>query len=120
MEEDGSFSPGSDVYVEATEAATHLRDSLPQELRNPSIAIICGSGLGGLADTLQDRPRFEISNESVPHLSSPTGMLYASHRLCLLSNGRAVEGHEGKLVFGVLGKRQVPAVLMVGRLQSGQ
>lgn len=38
----------------------------------------------------------------------------------LRSNGGAVEGHEGKLVFGVLGKRQAPAVLMVGRLQSGQ
>jgi len=29
-----------------------------------------------------------------------------------------VAGHAGKLVFGTLGKEQVPAMLLVGRAQS--
>jgi hypothetical protein len=29
-----------------------------------------------------------------------------------------VQGHAGKLVFGLLGEKQTPVVLMVGRVQS--
>ncbi|KAI9881382.1 MAG: hypothetical protein M1830_003389 [Pleopsidium flavum] len=38
------------VFELATETAQYLRASLPETLRNPAIGIICGSGLGGLAD----------------------------------------------------------------------
>jgi hypothetical protein len=76
MEKDQPLSAVSDVYGEAQEAATYLRNALPHpELKNLSIAIICGSGLGGLADTIREGPRYEFSNHTVPHLSSPTGML---------------------------------------------
>ncbi|PYH77765.1 purine nucleoside phosphorylase I, inosine and guanosine-specific [Aspergillus uvarum CBS 121591] len=84
-------------YEQACEAARFLKDRLPSPLQAPRIAIICGSGLGGLASTIDDQPRAEFDFKSVPHFPHLT-----------------VAGHAGKLVFGCL-NGQVPAVLMVGR-----
>jgi len=60
----------------------------------PRIAIICGSGLGTLADAVEDKVEFPYNE--IPHFPVST-----------------VPGHAGKLVVGHLG--QVPVVCMKGR-----
>lgn len=57
----------------------------------PDIAIILGSGLGKLADFIEDKQ--EISYEDIPNFPQTT-----------------VVGHEGKLIFGTLGGRKVLAM----------
>ncbi|KAL1963205.1 hypothetical protein VTN77DRAFT_8638 [Rasamsonia byssochlamydoides] len=85
------------VFSQAEEAAQFLRKGLEGALRSPKVAIVCGSGLGGLADTVHEKPRAEFEYTSIPHFPRPT-----------------VSGHAGKLVFGFLGEK-IPVVLMVGR-----
>eukprot|EP00049_Salpingoeca_infusionum_P025500 m.19745 g.19745 ORF g.19745 m.19745 type:complete len:303 (+) comp8072_c0_seq1:190-1098(+) len=63
----------------------------------PAIGIICGSGLGGLAELVQDQ--VVISYEDIPNFPVST-----------------VPGHAGKLVLGTLGGTQV--VVMKGRMHS--
>lgn len=58
------------------------------------MGIVLGSGLGGLIDIVQKET--EISYGDIPNFPVVT-----------------VEGHEGKLVFGQLGGKQV--VMMAGR-----
>ncbi|XP_070575631.1 purine nucleoside phosphorylase-like [Ptychodera flava] len=60
----------------------------------PKILIICGSGLGGLADRLEDS--YKIVYEDIPKFPVST-----------------VKGHVGQLVFGKLGDKEV--VCMQGR-----
>ncbi|KAJ5755291.1 PNP/MTAP phosphorylase [Penicillium manginii] len=84
-------------FDRANEAVSFLTNGLPEGLRKPQVAIVCGSGLGGLAETVQSEPRAEFDYASIPHFPRST-----------------VAGHAGKLVFGLLGQK-IPAVLMVGR-----
>ena len=60
-----------------------------------SVAIVAGSGLGKLADLIENP--VEVAYEDVPHFAQST-----------------VEGHAGKLVFGYLSGKYV--VLMAGRV----
>ncbi|XP_078394285.1 purine nucleoside phosphorylase-like [Cetorhinus maximus] len=60
----------------------------------PTVAIICGSGLGGLADTLKDQIIFKYSD--IPNFPHST-----------------VSGHAGRLVFGTLNGKM--CVCMQGR-----
>ncbi|KAH8416343.1 hypothetical protein KR222_010461 [Zaprionus bogoriensis] len=60
----------------------------------PKIGIICGSGLGSLADLVQDARKFEY--EKIPNFPVST-----------------VEGHAGKLVVGML--EGMPVMAMQGR-----
>ncbi|KAJ5675898.1 purine nucleoside phosphorylase [Penicillium macrosclerotiorum] len=85
------------AFERATEAVLFLKNSLPAGLQAPKVAIVCGSGLGGLADTVQGELRAEYDYATIPNFPRST-----------------VAGHAGKLVFGLLGQ-QIPAVLMVGR-----
>ncbi|CAG7927084.1 unnamed protein product [Penicillium olsonii] len=85
------------AFKRANEAVSYLRSSLPEGLQKPQVAIVCGSGLGGLADTIHPESRVEYDYKSIPHFPQST-----------------VAGHAGKLVFGHLGQK-IPAVLMVGR-----
>ncbi|KAJ5902483.1 purine nucleoside phosphorylase [Penicillium taxi] len=85
------------IFEQANESVSFLRDSLPEALQKPLVAIVCGSGLSGLANTVQAEPRAEYDYSAIPHFPRPT-----------------VAGHAGKLVFGLLGQK-IPAVLMVGR-----
>lgn len=79
------------------EAYTFINKNLPSILQSPRVAIVCGSGLGGLANTIDSAQRVEIDYSDIPHFPRLT-----------------VPGHAGKLVFGLLDNK-VPAVLMVGR-----
>lgn len=60
----------------------------------PKIGIICGSGLGSLADQLTERDSFPY--ESIPNFPIST-----------------VEGHAGQMIFGLLGG--IPVMCMQGR-----
>ncbi|KAH0538719.1 hypothetical protein FGG08_004671 [Glutinoglossum americanum] len=62
------------IFQQATETAQHLQRSLPLPLRNPRVGIICGSGLGGLADAIHPKPRHEVAYADIPHFPKPAGM----------------------------------------------
>ncbi|KAI9672425.1 MAG: hypothetical protein M1829_004504 [Trizodia sp. TS-e1964] len=90
------------AYESAIDSGNFLLSSLPESLQRPSVAIVCGSGLGGLAEALHLEPRVEIAYGDIPNFPKAT-----------------VVGHAGKLVFGLLGVAKFPAVLMVGSYYEG-
>lgn len=55
----------------ADEALHYLKGQIPSELDRPTIAIICGSGLGGLADLVLPQLHQEVQYRDIPHF--PTG-----------------------------------------------
>lgn len=57
----------------ATEAVDFLQSSLSAELANPRVAIVCGSGLGGLAQTINPSPVQSWDYEEIPHFPVSTG-----------------------------------------------
>ncbi|KAM6300446.1 purine nucleoside phosphorylase-like [Aegotheles albertisi] len=78
-------------YEVYKETADWLR---ARTVQRPKVAIICGSGLGGLAEVLDNKTIFPY--EDIPHFPRST-----------------VAGHVGRLVFGELGGQ--PCVCMQGR-----
>ncbi|KAF2151198.1 hypothetical protein K461DRAFT_287078 [Myriangium duriaei CBS 260.36] len=89
----------SAVYGLAKETASFIQSKVPnQQLQRPRVAIVCGSGLGGIADNIEDGDRFEIPYSDIPNFPKTT-----------------VVGHAGKLVFGFMSETKVPVVLLVGR-----
>ncbi|RCK65770.1 Purine nucleoside phosphorylase [Candida viswanathii] len=82
----------------ATDIIKHNISKHP-ELSEPRVMIICGSGLGGIADILEPTTKLEISYSAIPGFKTST-----------------VPGHAGKLVFGLIGTNKVPVMCMVGRL----
>ena len=91
----------NNISAHAAEALQHIHKQLPSELTKPKVGIVCGSGLGGLVDTVLPAPRHEISYSTIPHFPSST-----------------VQGHAGKLLFGLQDKQERAVVLLVGRVQS--
>ncbi|RPB01697.1 inosine guanosine and [Choiromyces venosus 120613-1] len=87
------------IYAQATESANYVRNLLPEKLKKPDVGVICGSGLGGLAGMLDQELLFELSYKDIPHFPHST-----------------VVGHAGKFVFGFLGEKKTPVVVMVGRV----
>lgn len=83
---------GSSLYDRAQQSANWLLDKAREK---PAVALILGSGLGDLADTLSDRV-------SIPYAEIPNFPV---------SN---VEGHAGNLVFGTLADKYV--CIMQGRV----
>ena len=73
------------------EAVSYIRERIPE---NPDTAIILGSGLGKIVDQLD--VEHVVDYESIPHFPVST-----------------VEGHEGKLISGLLGEKRV--LVMQGR-----
>ncbi|CAH1778768.1 unnamed protein product [Owenia fusiformis] len=78
-------------YEECDKIAQHL---LSKTRHRPKIGIICGSGLGGLAESVENKESF--SYKEIPQFPVST-----------------VPGHAGRLVFGKLGGKEV--VAMQGR-----
>jgi len=62
-----------DISQHAAEALHVIQDQLPQALQKPAVAIICGSGLGGLADSVIPHPRHEIGYADIPYFPQSTG-----------------------------------------------
>ncbi|KAK2190894.1 hypothetical protein NP493_65g03011 [Ridgeia piscesae] len=89
---DGSVLDREETYEDATSTAEFL---LSRTDHRPTIGIICGSGLGGLANVLTDTDSFEFRD--IPNFATST-----------------VPGHASKLVFGSLQGKTV--VVMQGRV----
>ncbi|XP_065572394.1 purine nucleoside phosphorylase-like isoform X2 [Artemia franciscana] len=70
---------------------------LARTKHRPKIGIICGSGLGGLAELLKDKDEFQY--EEIPNFPVST-----------------VQGHAGRMVIGLLA--DVPVVCMQGRFHA--
>jgi len=82
----------AELYDRIAESADFL---LARGVPRPEVALVLGSGLGDLADRVED-PR-AVPYHEVPHFASST-----------------VDFHEGQLVFGRLGS--LPVAVMEGRL----
>ncbi|EPB81118.1 Purine nucleoside phosphorylase [Mucor circinelloides] len=76
----------------------YLTSKLPKEFQETKLGVICGSGLGGLVDTIDPSTKIEFLYKDIPGFVTST-----------------VVGHAGKLVFGHLGESRIPTVFMVGR-----
>jgi purine-nucleoside phosphorylase len=81
------------LYDRASEAARYILALA--KTRAPRVAVVLGSGLGGVADAVTDGT--EIPYNEIPHFVSST-----------------VEGHAGKLIIGACG--DVDVLLMKGRM----
>lgn len=80
-------------------AVDDIRRRLPLELHHPVVAIVCGSGLQGLAEILVDR--VEVSYDDITGFGLST-----------------VKGHHSSLAFGYLGASRVPVVAQLGRFHA--
>ena len=54
-----------------TKALDYLHSRLPSDLRRPAIGVICGSGLSGIANTMQNKE--EIPYTEIPDFPHSTG-----------------------------------------------
>ena len=63
----------SEAFQKASESASFIRSRLPTHLQNPRVAIVCGSGLGGIADTVAAKDKFEIDYLDIPNFPKTTG-----------------------------------------------
>ena len=61
------------AFSKATATVEFLRLALPPALAKPRVAIVCGSGLGGLVATLNDDVREEWAYKDVPNFPQSTG-----------------------------------------------
>ncbi|GFQ66317.1 purine nucleoside phosphorylase [Trichonephila clavata] len=93
VEGDGSVrEDGSKYSYESMESLTNYL--LKRTKHRPMVGVICGSGMGGLADMLEDKESFPY--HEIPGFPTST-----------------VPGHKGRLVFGIL--KGVSTVCMQGR-----
>lgn len=65
--------PQSEAYQRASGSASFIRSKLPFHLQKPRVAIVCGSGLGGIADTVTSDTKFEIDYHDIPNFPKTTG-----------------------------------------------
>ncbi|EGW31544.1 uncharacterized protein SPAPADRAFT_62140 [Spathaspora passalidarum NRRL Y-27907] len=94
--------PAKEYLGKLKEATEFVKAKVANEprLSSPRVMIICGSGLGGIADILHSpQPKIEIPYADIPGFRTST-----------------VPGHSGKLIFGLMGSNKVPVMCMVGRL----
>lgn len=93
---DGVTGPQLDQRIQ--EATETIRERLATDgsLAHPRLVAVLGSGLGGVTELLDPKPRVVIPYGDIPHVP-----------------GAAVEGHAGKLVAGAIGG--MPAILLSGR-----
>jgi purine-nucleoside phosphorylase len=68
-----SPKPSSEAYQRASASADFIRSKLPSHLQKPRVAIVCGSGLGGIADTVTADAKLEIDYHDIPNFPKTTG-----------------------------------------------
>ena len=92
---------GAELERRIDEAAAVIRDRLAKvpQLAQPRVAIVLGSGLGGVADLLEPEPRLTIPYAEIPHVPVAT-----------------VQGHAGELVAGLAAG--VPVLVLSGRAHA--
>ena len=79
----GQPLPVQKLYKRASATADLLHRLLPEALQKPTVAVVCGSGLGGLADAIHEMPKVELPYEQVPGFPVSTGRFYVKTReLC--------------------------------------
>jgi hypothetical protein len=100
----------ADLYSAASRAATSLTSRLSDQLRNPTIAAICGSGLGGLADSLHAEPRLEVPYGDIPSFPKSTGTIRCSLVVKLTARGLMITVSCGGCSAGPCGKACIWAV----------
>ena len=61
------------IFEQATKAILQLKPNIPEKLQSPSLGIICGSGLGGLANSVLPDPRLEVQYQDIPYFPKSTG-----------------------------------------------
>jgi purine-nucleoside phosphorylase len=61
------------AYARALETAAYVRSKLPEALQKPKVAIVCGSGLGGIVDTIESEPKVELAYSTIPNFPQSTG-----------------------------------------------
>ncbi|GAA5999711.1 purine-nucleoside phosphorylase [Rhodotorula paludigena] len=88
-----------DLTAQFTQSLIDIRQRLPKDLRTPKVAIVCGSGLQGLAEQLADR--VQVPYADIAGFGEST-----------------VRGHQSALTFGFLGKNRVPVVCQLGRFHA--
>ncbi|KAG8699749.1 hypothetical protein FRC09_006402 [Ceratobasidium sp. 395] len=77
-----------------------IKTRVPEGLREPTIGIVCGSGLGGLVSSIRD-------SVLVPYTDIPGFGI------------STVAGHKSALAFGRIGEGEgVPVVAMLGRFHT--
>ena len=69
--EDTPTTPNA--YIRAKETSAFILSKLPDTLQCPRVAIVCGSGLGGLADTIEQEPKLELAYGEIPNFPKSTG-----------------------------------------------
>ncbi|KAL8944393.1 MAG: hypothetical protein Q9216_000444 [Gyalolechia sp. 2 TL-2023] len=84
------------AFKHVVEAVDFLVKQLPPTLRTPKLGIVCGSGLGSLADSILPQPRHEIPYVAIPYF--PSG---------------SVNGHADKLVLGLMEADKSAVVFLV-------
>jgi purine-nucleoside phosphorylase len=99
-----SFSDGvygAELERRIDEAAAVIRDRLAAtpQLASPRVAIVLGSGLGGVVDLLDPEPRLTIPYQEIPNVPVTT-----------------VAGHAGELVAGLASG--IPVLLLSGRAHA--
>ena len=70
------MSMADNISVHAAEALRYILGQLPSELAKPKIGIVCGSGLGGLVETVLPHPRHQVPYTAIPHFPPSTGKLH--------------------------------------------
>jgi purine-nucleoside phosphorylase len=92
---------GAELERRIDEAAAVIRDRLGAvpKLATPRLAIILGSGLGGVVELLDPEPRVVIPYREIPHIPAAT-----------------VAGHAGELVAGIASG--IPVLLLSGRAHA--
>jgi purine-nucleoside phosphorylase len=73
--------PSSEAYQRASGSADFIRSKLPSHLQKPRVAIVCGSGLGGIADTVTADTKLEIDYHDIPNFPKTTGEFHDRSRV---------------------------------------
>lgn len=69
------------MFQKSSEALQYLQSKIPPELRSPIMGVICGSGLGGLADTVLPQPRLEVDYKDIPHFPQSTSKVLSIYSI---------------------------------------
>lgn len=56
-----------------TSASNFLQEQVPEDFKNVRLGIICGSGLGGLVDTIEQSTKIEFQYSQIPGFVTSTG-----------------------------------------------
>ena len=96
---DGVYGAELERRIDEAAATIRTRLAATPELAAPQVAMILGSGLGGVVELLDPAPRLVIPYREIPHIPVAT-----------------VAGHAGELVAGMAGG--IPMLLLSGRAHA--